>query len=152
MENKPHVSEDRKKELFRKMGIDEVGGTAAVDLKVFEIGHLHTEYICDEGDLLMHFFWRKPPPKGAPPVRDPGNGMPLQDNYAPWPHGFRERLWSSTLETFKLMDEKHRVELEWISEFQSWCVFVRGVAKIITPPQPMLVKLATESIGPELDN
>jgi len=133
---------ERKAELFRKMGIDETGGTSAVDLKTFEVGHLHGEYLGDEGDLLMHFFWREPPPPGASPIREVGSGLPAQDNYAPWPANFRECLHESVLDMFKLREEPRRVEIEWIPELASLYVLVKGVTKIITPSKERLIKLA----------
>lgn len=146
--NKEQSSNERKMEMLKKMGVDDkAGSTAAIDLIKFEVNHLHVEYFCDEGDLLMHFFWREPPAKNAPPVRDPGSGMPIQDNYAPWPREFREKLWDGTIGTFKLRDELNRVELEWIPEFQSWCVFVRGVANIIAPSQHTIEGLAHTVLG-----
>lgn len=133
---------ERKAELFRKMGIDETGGTAPVDLKTFQVGHLHGEYLGDEGDLLLHFFWREPPPPGTAPIREVGSGLPAQDNYAPWPANFRECMRECVLDMFKLHDEQRRVEIEWIEELASLYVLVKGVTKIITPSEQRLIKLS----------
>lgn len=135
-------SNERKAELFRKTGVDEVGGASAVPLRKFEVGHLHGEYVNRDGDLLAHFFWREPPPDGSPAYRQVAQGFPAQDVYAPWPHNFRQQLWEAVLDRFHLRDEPKRVEIEWIDELSSWCVTVMGVCRVVTPPESVLIDIS----------
>jgi hypothetical protein len=135
-------SNERKVELLRKTGVNEVGGAEAVDLKRFEVGYLHGEYTGKEGDLLIHFFWREPPIQGSPPMRIVAGGFPAQDVYAPWPHNFREYMREAALAAFHLHDEPRRLEIDWIGELASWCMLVKGVAAIITPPKEKLVEMS----------
>lgn len=140
-------SNERKAELFRKTGVDEVGGTTPIDLRVLEVSHLRIEYIGDEGDLLMHFFWREPPPKGSPPYKITAPNFPAQDVYAPWPPYFREIMRESILDTFRLQDDQRRLEIEWVQELDSWYVLIKGVCKIITPPPDKLKQLASDILA-----
>lgn len=133
---------ERKVELLRKTGVNEVGGAEAVDLKRFEVGYLHGEYVAKEGDLLVHFFWHEPPLQGSPPARLVGGGFPDQDVRAPWPHNFRECMREAALATFRLHDEPRRLEIDWIGELASWCMLVKDVTTIVTPSKEKLVEMS----------
>ena len=135
---------EKKMELFKKMGVAEVGSPEAVDLSTVEVGYLFTEYLCDEeGDLVLHFFWKEPPPPNQLPYRRVENGFPAQDNFAPWPANFREVLWNWLISTFHLEDEYSRVEIEWIPELFSWFACVKGVANIMKPPPELLENMVS---------
>ena len=148
MEDREQNSAEDKVKWFKKMGVDEVGGTSAIDLETVEVGYLLLEYMCDdEGDLIMHYFWRQPPPPNAGPYRQVGNGLPAQEIYADWPSNFRDMLWNKLLDTFRLRDERNRVEIEWIPELSSWFTCVKGVATIMKPPYSLLERIASELVS-----
>jgi hypothetical protein len=142
MENKQNSSA-RKIELFRKIGVEEVDQPIVVHLRKFEVGHLHGEYLSREGDLLIHFFWKEPPPPGSGLTQRVGGGFPDQEVFAPWPYNFRECMRAAALDSFKLHEEPRRIEIEWVPELLSWCLTVRGVTKVITPSRAKLERLAT---------
>lgn len=140
-------SDEVKAKMFRKMGIDEVGGTTAIGIDQVEVGYLLIEYICDEGDLVLHFFWKEPPLPTHPPVRVVEHGLPVQDNYADWPDRFRELMWNTLIETFNLEYEHSRLDVDWIAELCSWFVCVKGVATIMRPPQSLIEKIAARIVS-----
>lgn len=140
-------SKEKIVERLVKMGVDEVGAPCMVDLTKVSIGHLHIEYIAEDGDLLMHFFWREPPPPGSVPFRHVGNGFPDQETYAPWPGKFRDIMRETVLDSFRIRDEPRRLTIEWIGELSSWCVTVKGVTRIITPSKSKLKSVAAEIVS-----
>ena len=148
MEDRVQNSDEEKVKAFKKMGIDEVGGTSAIDISTVEVGYLMVEFRCDDdGDLIMHYFWREPPPPNKSPVREVGSGLPAQDNYADWPANFRNVLWDRLLDTFNLTDEKHRVEIVWIPELYSWFACVKSIAVIMKPPESLIERIASEILS-----
>ena len=143
---------EKKIELLKKMGVDEVGSPEAIDLSTVDAGYLHSEYMCtDDGDLVLHFFWKEPPSPHQPSIRRVENGLPAQDNFAAWPTNFREVLWNRLLETFHVEDEPSRVEIEWIPELFSWYSCVKGVSNIMKPP-PELIKRMVSGIVSDLSS
>jgi hypothetical protein len=134
-----------KRELFKKTGANEVGGVTPVQFEEFKIGHLKVRHTVKDTNLVIHMFWEEPPPPGSAAYRRVGDGFPDQPVYAMWPKLFRDLMYQSFVRNYRLEDQS-RLEIVWVGELASWCVTVKAIASIVSPPSTILETTIREII------
>ena len=121
-EAEAHVAEhgDEAREMFGRNYFGQAGlGLAGVDMKSVQFQSFDAEFLEKNDDLIFHFY---PKEGGA------------------FPDDFRSRIWNAMIHAFRLGNRHERVEIEWISEFSSWCVTIKSVAVIAAPDDEKIVE------------
>lgn len=96
----------------------------AVQFEEIEVGSYVVEYGKKDNEYIFHFY-----------------------KTGPFSLGFRTRMFLKFVEGFNLRGrEGELLQIDWIPEFNSWCVILKDVLGMTPPPTDELVESVVRSI------